>query len=156
MVLETLKDWIGKSVIDELSFESEKENQIVLCIGDNQYCFIEPNESDALVHIFIYVPILRLPDNTEEKSHVLSECLNKNSFSMETGVATIGLDKRNNYIFLGHHTAFDLYDENIFNACLADIIENGKKLITTLNAINKPIVTDTLKPESISGMYIKP
>lgn len=160
MIIEVLKEWLGESAIKKFSFESERDDQITLCIGDNLFCFIEPTVSDISASIFIYIPLIRLPDHTENRVRLLEQCLIKNSFNLETGVATIGVDTRSDYIFLGHQTEFELYDKNTFNAILEDVIENGLTLKINLAELSQSISLDESESESQSqasiDTYIKP
>lgn len=156
MTLKIIKDWIGGSEAEKFITSSEDGLRISLRIDDCLYCYIELGSLDNLPILFIYIPLIILPDSSKDRSQLMRELLSKNSFNLETGIASIGLDPRNDYIFLGHQMEFPLYDEDTFHNYLSDIIENGRVLNHFLRDLSPPIKPDNLDPLSLSHQHVRP
>ncbi|MET3105719.1 hypothetical protein AAKU67_000308 [Oxalobacteraceae bacterium GrIS 2.11] len=135
-----------------------QELNLPLSLGSDGHCIIPcQNELNCIVEVpantqhqavYIYLPLVVLPEQSESRYELLTKALQTNLFGLLTGGCHIALDERSNCIVLSFCSLIDGLDEIVFKHLLNDMLELAPALRTHLQAGNshsKTVLQDSLQ-----------
>lgn len=133
---ETVSQWlkaVGSEVGQELGLA--EDGHCTIFFGEDSHCIVEvPGKSDASV-LFIYIPMLRLPDDQASQNALLRAALELNLFGIGTGGGHVSLDSRSESIVLSFSADLNMMDEDLFKQVLGDLMDVGTEIVSRLRDV---------------------
>lgn len=101
-------------------------------------CIIEVPGDMEPGAVFIYLPLMQLPEQTTAQITLINKAMQMNLFGLLTGGAHLGLDTRTNCIVLSFSSPVDALDATLFKHVLNDMLEIAPNLQRQLQAVTNP------------------
>jgi hypothetical protein len=146
----TVSQWLtqaGKSVGHALALG--EDGHCTLAFGDGLQCMVELADDSDLV--FMYVPLLRLPDDMAQQVLLLKFALELNLFGLQTAAALIAYDARTDHILLTFSARLDLLDADLFGSALGDVLDVALLLHEKITAFEQSMPRHNA---SVSGLDV--
>lgn len=103
------------------SLELAQDGHCVIPFSQGLQCIVEVPQTSDLAAIFIYVPLMPLPEDPAAQLDLLRQTLQINLFGILTGGCHLGFDRRTNNIVLSFSAAIDSLDEALLGGAISDI-----------------------------------
>ena len=137
-----VSEWLsqaGKSVGHALSLG--EDGHCTIAFANEMQCMVEvADDSDV---VFMYVPLLHLPEDTDQQVHLLKFALELNLFGLQTGGAVVSYDQRTDHLILTFSARIDLLDAQILGRALGDIMDVAVLLNDKMVAFEQTLVQQT-------------
>ena len=150
----TVSQWLtqaGKSVGHALALG--EDGHCTLSFGDGMQCMVELADDSDIV--FMYVPLLRLPDDMAQQVLLLKFALELNLFGLQTGAAAIAYDARTEHILLTFSARLDLLDADLFGSALGDVLDVSLLLHEKITAFEHAMPQRNVSVSSLDVFGIK-
>jgi len=145
---ETVSQWlkaVGSDLGQELGLS--EDGHCTIFFGQDSHCIVEvPGEKDVSV-VFVYIPMLRLPDDPAAQNSLLRAALEINLFGIGTGGGHVSLDSRSESIVLSFSADLKMMDEDLFKQVLGDLLDVGTEIISRL----RDVASETLMAGAETG-----
>ncbi len=133
---ETVSRWlnaVGSELGQDLGLS--EDGHCTIFFSQDSHCIVEvPGEKDVSV-VFVYIPMLRLPDNPAAQNSLLRAALEINLFGIGTGGGHVSLDSRSESIVLSFSADLKMMDEDLFKQVLGDLLDVGTEIISRLRDV---------------------
>jgi len=96
--------------------------------GDGNECLIEVPKKDEIAPVFIYSPMLELPEQESAQLAILKATLEMNMFGLRTGSCQLSFDQRTNQVVLTFACDLETLDEEAFSQILGDFLDIASEL----------------------------
>lgn len=149
-----------------VSLRLGEDGHCVIPCKEDWSCVIEVPASPEVPAVFIYLPIIQLPEDPVSQNSYLRTALEMNSFGLLTGGSHIALDDYSNYVILSFSALVGAIDENDFKHVFNDLLElavpfrerfqnlaqgtsaKSQKIMNEKNSLGKLTRTSLLKKSS--------
>ncbi len=112
----------------------EEDGHCIIPIADNSGCVIEVPANAEVPCVFIYLPLVNLPENSDAQLTLARAALQLNLFGLLTGGCQIALDERSDYLVLSFSAMINAIDYLEFKHILNDMFEIAPDLRQRLGA----------------------
>lgn len=103
-----------------------EDGHCLIAFGENLQCMVEVPAGSEL--LFLYVPLVRLPESEADQLRLLKSALHLNMFGIQTGGGTLGYDERTGYLVLTFSARLEMLDEDLFGKVLGDLLDVALQL----------------------------
>jgi hypothetical protein len=134
LVVSQWLEQLGKE--RDISLLLEQDGHCIISCEDGLNCVVEVPEHLGVPAVFIYLPLIFLPNNSSEQLFLTAAALEMNLFGLLTGGCQIALDTRSNYIVLSYSTKIDTINGEVFRHILNSMLEMAPRLRERLQDIN--------------------
>jgi hypothetical protein len=118
----TVSEWLaqaGKVAGHDLALGAE--GHCTIGFADGMQCMVEVAQDSELV--FMYVPLMRLPEEAEQQALLLKFVLELNLFGLQTAGAVLAYDQRTDHVLLTFSARIDQLDAVMFGRALGDMLD---------------------------------
>lgn len=134
-----ISHWLEKIGSERrISLQLEEDGHCVIPSEDGFGCVVEVPENLATPAVFLYCPLVLLPDNSQAQLTLISAALTMNLFGLLTGGCHLALDSRSNHLVLSFSAVIETMDESYFQGVLNDMEELASNLRQRLKEIVTP------------------
>ena len=145
---QTVSAWISSIGQDRgLPLNLGEDGHCSLQCGDELQCIIEVPADDETQAVFLYIPLLSLPENDAAQLALTKAALELNMFGLETGGSQISLDNRTQHLVLSFAAQVEMLDEELFRQSLGDFLDMGVSLHAKFLELSE---------QSLPSQHIKP
>jgi len=137
-----VSEWLaqaGKVAGHDLSLG--EDGHCTLNFGDAMECIVEVADGSELV--FIYVPLIHLPEDVSQQAMLLKFVMELNLFGLQTGGAVLAYDERTDFILLTFSARLELLDAEIFGRALGDVLDVAVMLNTKIIDFEQSLMGQT-------------
>jgi len=110
----------------------EEDGHCIIPCVDNLNCIIEVPSTLEVSAVFIYLPLVLLPQQPDARLMISSKALRMNLFGLLTGGCHIALDTRSGHIVLSFSALIEALTETSFKHVLDDMLRLAPSLRTQL------------------------
>lgn len=142
---------IGKERNFPLSLE--EDGHCIIPCEDNLNCIIEVPDTGDIGAIFIYLPLVSVPEQSTLQLATINKAMQINLFGLLTGGCHLGIDTRTNFIVLSFSSTIEALDETIFKLILSDMLLIAPNLRQRLQAVANPELTVGQMPLSNEAFF---
>ncbi|MGN5229544.1 CesT family type III secretion system chaperone, partial [Aeromonas dhakensis] len=129
---QTVSEWLslaGEQQGVALSLGSDGHCRVPF--GQDGECLVEVPDNDEL-QTYLYIPLLRLPEDTNGQLTLTRAALELNMFGLVTGGSQISLDSRSNHLVLTFSSLIEMLDSALFMQTLGEFLDLGVTLLGQL------------------------
>jgi hypothetical protein len=120
------------------SLQLEEDGHCVVPGSDGFGCIVEVPDNLDTPSVFLYCPLVQLPDNTHAQLSLISAALTMNLFGLLTGGCHLALDSRSNHLVLSFSSTIETIDDDVFQHILYEMEELSSNLRQRLEDIATP------------------
>lgn len=136
---DSVSEWLAQLGKErDFTFFLEDDGHCIIPCADNLNCIVEVPDEDDVSAVFIYIPLIQLPEQPKVQLSMLHKALTMNQFGLLTGGCHVGLDTRSNFIVLSFSSIIEALDETLFKYILSDMLKIAPNLRQRLQAIATP------------------
>ena len=121
--------------------------------GQDGECLVEVPDNDELQACYLYIPLLRLPEDTNGQLTLTRAALELNMFGLVTGGSQISLDSRSNHLVLTFSSLIEMLDSALFMQTLGEFLDLGVTLLGQLQSVLAQQESPS-RPSPLSGVII--
>lgn len=147
-----------QQIVSEWLLLAGEQQGVALSLGSDGHCrvpfsldgecLVEVPDNDELQACYLYIPLLRLPDDAASQLLLTRSALELNMFGLATGGSQISLDSRSNHLVLTFSSLIEMLDKTLFMQTLGEFLDLGVTLQTQLQTLSiqqeKPAITSPL------------
>ncbi|MED7771930.1 CesT family type III secretion system chaperone [Aeromonas dhakensis] len=151
---QTVSEWLslaGEQQGVALSLGSDGHCRVPF--GQDGECLVEVPDNDELQACYLYIPLLRLPEDTNGQLTLTRAALELNMFGLVTGGSQISLDSRSNHLVLTFSSLIEMLDSALFMQTLGEFLDLGVKLLGQLQSVLAQQESPS-RPSPLSGVII--
>lgn len=152
-----------QQIVSEWLLLAGEQQGVALSLGSDGHCrvpfgldgecLVEVPDNDELQACYLYIPLLRLPDDAASQLLLTRSALELNMFGLATGGSQISLDSRSNHLVLTFSSLIEMLDKTLFMQTLGEFLDLGVTLQTQLQALSARQETPAI-PSPLSGVMI--
>ncbi|MDX7740060.1 CesT family type III secretion system chaperone [Aeromonas dhakensis] len=151
---QTVSEWLslaGEQQGVALSLGSDGHCRVPF--GQDGECLVEVPDNDELQACYLYIPLLRLPEDTNGQLTLTRAALELNMFGLVTGGSQISLDSRSNHLVLTFSSLIEMLDRALFMQTLGEFLDLGVTLLGQLQSVLAQQESPS-RPSPLSGVII--
>ncbi|MCJ2368642.1 CesT family type III secretion system chaperone [Aeromonas dhakensis] len=151
---QTVSEWLslaGEQQGVALSLGSDGHCRVPF--GQDGECLVEVPDNDELQACYLYIPLLRLPEDTDGQLTLTRAALELNMFGLVTGGSQISLDSRSNHLVLTFSSLIEMLDSALFMQILGEFLDLGVTLLGQLQSVLAQQESPS-RPSPLSGVII--
>ncbi|MFQ2382378.1 CesT family type III secretion system chaperone [Aeromonas dhakensis] len=151
---QTVSEWLslaGEQQGVALSLGSDGHCRVPF--GQDCECLVEVPDNDELQACYLYIPLLRLPEDTNGQLTLTRAALELNMFGLVTGGSQISLDSRSNHLVLTFSSLIEMLDSALFMQTLGEFLDLGVTLLGQLQSVLAQQESPS-RPSPLSGVII--
>ncbi|WP_242441237.1 CesT family type III secretion system chaperone [Aeromonas dhakensis] len=151
---QTVSEWLslaGEQQGVALSLGSDGHCRVPF--GQDGECLVEVPDNDELQACYLYIPLLRLPEDTDGQLTLTRAALELNMFGLVTGGSQISLDSRSNHLVLTFSSLIEMLDRALFMQTLGEFLDLGVTLLGQLQSVLAQQESSS-RPSPLSGVII--
>ncbi|WP_421148511.1 CesT family type III secretion system chaperone [Aeromonas dhakensis] len=151
---QTVSEWLslaGEQQGVALSLGSDGHCRVPF--GQDGECLVEVPDNDELQACYLYIPLLRLPEDTDGQLTLTRAALELNMFGLVTGGSQISLDSRSNHLVLTFSSLIEMLDSSLFMQTLGEFLDLGVTLLGQLQSVLAQQESSS-RPSPLSGVII--
>ena len=151
---QTVSEWLslaGEQQGVALSLGSDGHCRVPF--GQDGECLVEVPDNDELQACYLYIPWLRLPEDTNGQLTLTRAALELNMFGLVTGGSQISLDSRSNHLVLTFSSLIEMLDSALFMQTLGEFLDLGVTLLGQLQSVLAQQESPS-RPSPLSGVII--
>lgn len=130
-----------------------RDGHCSVSFGLDGECLVEVPDNDELQACYLYIPLLRLPEDAASQLLLTRLALELNMFGLATGGSQISLDCRSNHLVLTFSSLIEMLDKTLFMQTLGEFIDLGITLQAQLQALSTQQESPAI-PSPLSGVMI--
>ena len=123
-----------------------EDGHCILFCGDDLRCTVEVPDGEETETVYVYMPMMRLPDDESAQLKLAKGALEINMFGLATGGSNLSLDSRSQSIVLTFAAGLEILEEDVFKQMLSDFLDIGVDVYEQLKK-----VTDFQTPQEIDN-----
>ncbi|EIS3739702.1 CesT family type III secretion system chaperone [Aeromonas hydrophila] len=151
---QTVSEWLslaGEQQGVALSLGSDGHCRVPF--GQDGECLVEVPDNDELQVCYLYIPLLRLPDDAASQLQLTRSALELNMFGLATGGSQISLDSRSNHLVVTFSSLIEMLDSTLFMQTLGEFLDLGVTLQAQLQSVLAQQKSPS-QPSPLSGVII--
>ncbi|USP11137.1 CesT family type III secretion system chaperone [Aeromonas dhakensis] len=151
---QTVSEWLSLAGEQQgVALRLGSDGHCRVPFGQDGECLVEVPDNDELQACYLYIPLLRLPEDTNGQLTLTRAALELNMFGLVTGGSQISLDSRSNHLVLTFSSLIEMLDSALFMQTLGEFLDLGVTLLGQLQSVLAQQESPS-RPSPLSGVII--
>lgn len=151
---QTVSEWLSLAGEQQgVALSLGSDGHCRMPFGQDGECLVEVPDNDELQACYLYIPLLRLPEDTNGQLTLTRAALELNMFGLVTGGSQISLDSRSNHLVLTFSSLIEMLDSALFMQTLGEFLDLGVTLLGQLQSVLAQQESPS-RPSPLSGVII--